>query len=135
MRSARIGEEKSSAGHRPLRGEEIVTLAQWSYLAMIGFVILGSGWLEIVFHTRVYRRWRRWIRVLIPVVILFGLWDAYAISAGHWNFDSTQTIGVIGPFGIPLEEFLFFIFVPLAAILTLEAVRRVKPTWSVGDER
>ena len=43
-------------------------------------------------------------------------------------------IGVVGPFDIPLEEFLFFIVVPLAAIMTIEAVRTVKKHWPVGDE-
>lgn len=37
--------------------------------------------------------------------------------------------------GLPLEEYLFFIFVPLAAILTIEAVRKVNGRWKVGDER
>jgi hypothetical protein len=36
-------------------------------------------------------------------------------------------LGIYGPFDIPLEEFLFFIIVPLAAILTIEGVTTVKP--------
>jgi hypothetical protein len=32
-----------------------------------------------------------------------------------------------------LEELLFFIVVPVASVLTLEAVRRVRG-WTVGDE-
>ena len=32
--------------------------------------------------------------------------------------------------GLWLEEYLFFIFVPLAALMTIEAVLRVKPHWS-----
>jgi len=34
-----------------------------------------------------------------------------------------------------LEEFLFFLVVPLAALMTLEAVRNVKKHWIVGDEK
>ncbi|MSZ54049.1 MAG: lycopene cyclase domain-containing protein, partial [Actinobacteria bacterium] len=45
-----------------------------------------------------------------------------------------QILGIFGPFGIPLEEFLFFLLVPIAAIMTIEAVRRVKHYWIVGDE-
>jgi len=43
-------------------------------------------------------------------------------------------LGIIGPFDIPLEEFLFFIIVPMAAIMTIEAVRSIKRHWKVGDE-
>jgi hypothetical protein len=38
-------------------------------------------------------------------------------------------LGIFGPFGIPLEEYLFFIVVPMAALLTIEAVTTVKPHW------
>ena len=71
---------------------------------------------------------------IAPVAILFLIWDAYAISQGHWYFDSNQILGVIGPFDIPLEEFLFFIFIPIASVMTIEAVRTVKKHWVVGDE-
>jgi hypothetical protein len=37
------------------------------------------------------------------------------------------------PGGLPLDEVLFFVVVPVAAVLTLEAVRSVK-RWEVGDE-
>jgi len=39
------------------------------------------------------------------------------------------------PFDIPLEEYLFFIIVPMAAIMTIEGVRSVKKHWIVGDEQ
>jgi hypothetical protein len=38
------------------------------------------------------------------------------------------TLGIIGPLGVPLEEYLFFIVVPIAAILTLEGVKNFLPT-------
>lgn len=95
---------------------------------------MGSFWLELVLKVGVLRRLKRLILSIGPVAILFLIWDAYAIKQGHWYFDKNQIIGWFGPFGIPLEEFLFFIFVPLAAVLTIEAVRTVKKHWLVGDE-
>jgi hypothetical protein len=35
---------------------------------------------------------------------------------------------------LPLEELLFFVVIPTCAILTLEAVRRRRPQWTIGDE-
>ena len=101
---------------------------------MILFTIIGSFWLEIVLKVGVLRRVKRLFLSIAPVAILFLIWDAYAISQGHWYFDSNQILGVIGPFDIPLEEFLFFIFIPIASVLTIEAVRTVKKHWVVGDE-
>jgi hypothetical protein len=73
------------------------------------------------------------VLTLVPVVVVFFCWDVYAISAGHWDFDPASTTGVLLPGAVPLEELLFFLVVPVCAVLTLEAVRAVKG-WEVGDE-
>lgn len=101
---------------------------------MLAFTIVGSFWLELVLKVRVLVRWKRWLKSILPIAFLFILWDAYAISRNHWHFDTKQILGIYGPFHIPLEEFLFFLIVPIAAIMSLEAVRRVKKHWVVGDE-
>ena len=101
---------------------------------MILFTMIGSFWLEVVLKIGVLRRFKRVVLSILPVSIFFLIWDAYAIEKGHWFFDEKQMIGVVGPFDIPLEEFLFFIVVPLAAIMTIEAVSTVKKHWPVGDE-
>jgi lycopene cyclase domain-containing protein len=100
---------------------------KFGYLAMLLFVIFGSFWLEIVLKTSVIRRWKRLVISILPVFIVFVIWDAYAISQGHWFFNPDRTLQIIGPLNIPLEEFLFFMIVPMAAILTIEGVTTVKP--------
>jgi lycopene cyclase domain-containing protein len=102
---------------------------KFGYMAMIAFTVIGSFWLEIIFKVGVLRRWKRALSSILPVAALFVGWDAYAIAQGHWFFDRDQILGIFGPFGIPLEEYLFFIVVPLAALLTIEAVTTVKPHW------
>jgi lycopene cyclase domain-containing protein len=104
-----------------------------AYLGVLVFILLATGWLEIVLRTRVYRRWKRLLLALILPVVIFVIWDIYAISEGHWGFNPDSTTGVILPGSLPLEEFLFFIVIPIASILSLEAVRSVK-RWPVGDE-
>jgi lycopene cyclase domain-containing protein len=103
----------------------------FGYMAMILFTIAGSFWLEIILKVAVLKQILRLIKAITPVALLFIAWDAYAIRSGHWSFDSTQILGIFGAFCIPLEEYLFFIFVPIAAIMTIEAVRKVKPEWRV----
>ena len=102
------------------------------YLAVLAGCVLGTLPLEIVLHTRVYARPRRLLLTLLPVVGVFVVWDLLAIRAGHWTYDPEQVTGIA--FGdLPLEELLFFLVVPVCAVLTLEAVRAVKG-WEVGDE-
>lgn len=104
-----------------------------AYVAMLAFVVLGTLPLEVWLGVRVYRQWRRLALTLLPVVPLFLVWDLYAIAEDHWFFDPAQTLGVVLPGGLPVEELLFFLVVPTAAVLSLEAVRRVKG-WPAGDE-
>jgi lycopene cyclase domain-containing protein len=104
-----------------------------AYLGVLAFVLLGSAWLELALRARVFSRGRRLVLTLVPVVALFCLWDLYAISAGHWSFDPARTTGIRAPGEIPVEEVLFFVVVPIASLLTLEAVRSVR-RWEVGDE-
>lgn len=104
-------------------------------MAMILFTVFGSFWLEIVLKIGVLKRIKRVLLSILPVAVFFLTWDAYAIDQGHWYFDRNQILGIFGPFDIPLEEFLFFTVVPLAAIMTIEAVRTVKKHWKIGDEQ
>ena len=108
-------------------------MGHFSYLAVMAFILLGAGWLEFGLRTRVLRRWRRLALSVLPVAMLFALWDVYAISAGHWWFDESLITGIRLAGDLPLDEVVFFLLVPVAAILTLEAVRAATGL-RVGDE-
>jgi lycopene cyclase domain-containing protein len=98
-----------------------------SYVGVLVFCVLGTLWLEVGWPgVRVYRQLRRLIRTLACVVPVFVLWDLYALSRDQWRIDPEQSLNVILPGGLPLEELLFFIVVPIAGILALEAVRTVQ---------
>lgn len=101
---------------------------QYSYLAMLAFVVIASFWLEFAFRLRVLRDPIRLLKTLALSTPLFILWDAYAIANSHWFFNPGLTTGIYGPLGIPLEEYLFFIIIPIAGILTLEGVTNFLPT-------
>lgn len=106
-------------------------MARFGYIAMLLFTVVGSFWLEIVLKVRVLARIRRVLAATLPISALFIAWDIYAVHRHHWFFDPAQVIGLYGPFHIPIEEYLFFLIVPLAAIMTIEAVRTVKRSWPV----
>lgn len=100
---------------------------------MLAFCFLGTLPLELWLGVRVYRQTRRLLLTVLPVAVVFVVWDLYAIAQGHWDFDPEQTLGVLLPGGVPVEELLFFLVIPACAVLSFEAVRRVKG-WPAGDE-
>ena len=102
---------------------------------MLAFTTVASFWLEFALDVQVLRRTRRAIKSVLPAAVLFLIWDAVAVSKGQWHFDKKQVIGIYGPFHLPVEEYLFFLIIPLAAIMTLEAVRKVNVHWRIGDEK
>jgi lycopene cyclase domain-containing protein len=104
-----------------------------TYLAVLAACLIGTAPLEFVLRTRVYRRWRRLAAAIAPGLVLGVAWDHYAVHRGQWTFDWRYLTGVkVG--GLPVEEVLFFVAIPICAVLTLEAVRRRRPGWLIGDE-
>jgi lycopene cyclase domain-containing protein len=102
-----------------------------SYLALLVGCLVVTAPLEIVLRVRVYGRWRRLLLALVPEFVVFVAWVLYAIAAGHWDYSAARTVDVRLPGGIPVEEVLFFLVVPVCAILALEAVRKVTG-WNAG---
>jgi lycopene cyclase domain-containing protein len=104
-----------------------------AYLVVLAGCLAAALWLEPVLKVNVLRRWRRLLLTLLPVVAVFVIWDLFAIAAGYWRFDPAQTTGIDLPGGLPLDEVLFFVVVPVCAILGFEAVRAVLRL-PAGDE-
>jgi lycopene cyclase domain-containing protein len=96
-----------------------------TYLGVLAVCLVSAVWLEPVLRVGVLRQWRRLLATLVPIVVVFSLWDVAAIAAGHWQYDPAQILGVVLPGHLPVEEVLFFVVVPLCAILGFEAVRKV----------
>lgn len=110
-------------------------MAHLTYLALLAGCLLGTAPLELLLRTRVYARWRRLLPALVPTVIVFVAWDLYAIHRHQWTYDQRWMTGVLLPGRLPLEELLFFVVIPTCSVLTLEAVRRRRPQWTIGDEQ
>lgn len=104
----------------------------WIYPVVLAGCVLATLPLELVLKARVYARPRRLVATLVPVWVVFLTWDALAVHAGHWRY--RHLLGIrVGD--LPVEELAFFVVVPVCALLTLEAVRRRRPQWRIGDEQ
>lgn len=99
--------------------------AHLSYLAMLAFCLVGTLPLEVHYRLGVFRRPLRLAATIVLAATPFVVWDVWATHIGMWRFDPDQTL----PWrvaGLPLEEIGFFVVIPLAAILTHEAVQQMR---------
>lgn len=97
-----------------------------TYLLVLLGCLAATLPLEVVLRLRVVRRPLRLLASLVPGFLIFVAWDLYAVHAGQWTYDPRHLIGVVLPGGLPLEEVLFFVVVPVCSVLTFEAVRRMR---------
>ena len=97
---------------------------RYQYLLLMAACAAITLPLEFVFRARVYRRPRRLLRAMWLPVVLYVAWDLVAIARGHWSFDDRYVTGWELPGGLPVEELVFFLVIPVCALLTFEASRR-----------
>ncbi|MDZ4824421.1 MAG: lycopene cyclase domain-containing protein [Flavobacteriales bacterium] len=71
------------------------------------------------FHPRIkfYRNWRAAFVAMLCTMLVFIPWDIAFTTSGVWAFNPRYTIG-IGIWGLPLEEWLFFVCIPYACVFT-----------------
>ena len=95
----------------------------WQYLLVLGFCLAVTLPLEIIGGARVYRRPKALLSTLAPVVGVFAGWDLIAVHRGDWWYSGRYLVG-LRLAGLPIEEWLFFLVVPICALLTYEALGR-----------
>ncbi len=100
-------------------------MLRFQYLLVLGGCLLLTLPLEFLFGARVWRRPRRLALSLLPGIVVFGAWDIWATVEGHWRFSPRLTTGWKLPLGLPVEELVFFVVIPICGLLTLQAVRFV----------
>ncbi|WP_155371202.1 lycopene cyclase domain-containing protein [Catellatospora vulcania] len=91
------------------------------YLLILAACVAVTLPLELALGARVYRQPRRLLATLLPVLAVFVIWDLIATARGHWWFSTRYTTGGTLA-GLPWEEWLFFLVVPLCALLTFEVL-------------
>jgi lycopene beta-cyclase len=96
---------------------------RYQYLLLMAACAAVTLPLEFVFRARVYRRPRRLLRAMWLPVALFVVWDVVAIRRGHWDFVDRYVTGWRVPGDVPVEEVVFFLVIPVCALLTFEASR------------
>lgn len=90
---------------------------KYTYLLVNFFTIIIP--LLFSFHPKIkfYRTWKEFFLAVLPVALVFIIWDVIFTYNGIWNFNPQYTSGVT-IFNLPLEEHLFFICIPFSCIFT-----------------
>ena len=69
-----------------------------------------------------YSKWKLVFQATLPFSILFMLWDNWFTAINVWKFN-TEFILNIFIFYLPLEEYLFFLFVPFSCLFIYEVTQ------------
>ena len=93
----------------------------WQYLFVLAACLAITAPLEFL-GEGVYRQAWRAACAVLPVAGVFVAWDVIAIAGHVWTYNSRYVTGLQLPGGMPIEELLFFVVVPLCGLLTYNAV-------------
>jgi lycopene cyclase domain-containing protein len=96
----------------------------WQYLIVMAACLLITAPLEWL-GSGVYRKTRRAAYAVLPVATVFIVWDALAIAGRVWTYDPRYLTGLRLPAGVPIEEVVFFVVIPVCALLTYTAVEAI----------
>jgi len=102
----------------------------FQYLLLMAGCLVVTAPLEFL-GARVCRQPVRLARAVAPVAMVFLAWDGIAIVAGVWTYNPRYVTGLRLPLGIPIEELVFFLVVPVCAILTYGCVQALLARWRV----
>ncbi|MEO5635029.1 MAG: lycopene cyclase domain-containing protein [Candidatus Paceibacterota bacterium] len=86
------------------------------YLIILLIILLATIAIEYKYDIHLYHSRKERFIVVLHIFLLGMLWDYFAVYRHHWIFPGDGLIG-IRIYGLPIEEFLFFLIVPYFALV------------------
>ena len=97
-------------------------MSHYSYIGlMLVFAIIPSLILLYLLRDRINKK--NLVITLFFLFIVGVIWDQISVRMGIWSFSDNKIIGNI--FGIPIEEYIFIIFVPLFSITVFILINKI----------
>ena len=93
---------------------------KYEYLLFNLAVVLGPVASQFTRQIKSVSHWRLKLCVSVIVMIPYVIWDAI-VTGSHWQFNAAYTLD-FRLFGLPIEEWLFFITVPFGCLLVWETL-------------
>jgi lycopene cyclase domain-containing protein len=87
-------------------------------LIIVAGPLLFSFWPPV----RYYRRFPALLFAVATAGTVYLAWDNWVTAEGHWGFNPEYLLG-IKFLALPIEEYMFFIFVPFSCIFIYEVLR------------
>lgn len=92
-------------------------MMQYTYSLILFFTVVICFVASFDKRLRFDREFVPFLKASVIVALFFIAWDVWFTSRGVWWFNTKYTLG-IELAGLPLEEWLFFIFIPFSCIFT-----------------
>ena len=96
---------------------------------------LGSLALPLLFsfHPKIkfYKLWPSVLPGILLMALVFIPWDIYFTQQGFWGFNPKYLTGIEW-FGLPMEEWLFFFWIPYACLFTHHVLSSLVRWWPLS---
>lgn len=104
----------------------------YTYILILFFTIIICFVASFDKRLQFNRHFIAFIKASILVAIPFIAWDVWFTAKGVWWFNTSYTLGLT-IFGLPLEEWLFFICIPFSCVFTYFCIDKFYPLeWLSG---
>ena len=95
------------------------------YSYVLIFISICAIGVNFGFKLRFSKKLKLFLLADALILVIYLIWDFWAVSKGSWFFDPDQILGVMLLGKLPIEEVLFFIIVPLMTVLTYLALTKL----------
>jgi lycopene cyclase domain-containing protein len=92
-----------------------------TYLLIMLFTLSYPLYKSFEDKVHYYSKWKHVVKSTVPVALFFILWDNWFTSIGVWKFNENFVLGLFVGY-LPLEEYLFFFFVPFSCLFIYEVL-------------
>ena len=103
-----------------------------TYLAVLFFAVIICFIASFDKRIQFHKHFLTYLKAGTVVAIPFIAWDIWFTSLGVWWFNTDYTVGIVIA-GLPLEEWMFFFFIPFSCLFTYYCVDKFfKLDWMDG---
>ncbi len=99
---------------------------QYTYFFILTASVAGPLLLSFDRKVAFYKKWKYLFSAMLFPAIFFIVWDEFKTRSGVWSFSNEHIVG-FKLSSLPVEEILFFFFVPYCCVFIYECVRAYFP--------